>query len=211
MEQEQTNAEQQSKDVEAQTFSGHQIPLERIQEEFRNIERKHLHNDRKPSLKKPVAENFAAVQYNGQTIYVAAGQGNLPVCVLLWGMAAGKRQNVMAPDQDGNNPAHFACLARTPEVFGFFSQQLKGMFTPDVRLVDSRNNAGETPLLRAMMTGEMTVIKVCVFESPASCQNRLQLTYFCRHCWMTKAIPWYAITTATQCLLSAPDMEMFGA
>jgi ankyrin repeat protein len=104
--------------------------------------------------------NLISLTYNGQTIISAASQGNLPVCVLLWGMASAKKINIMSPDIHGNNPMHYACLAQTSEVMGFFHQQLRGMLTPELRLVDSINNAGETPLLRAMATGQMTVIKV---------------------------------------------------
>jgi hypothetical protein len=102
--------------------------------------------------------------YNGQTIISAASQGNLPVCVLLWGMASAKKINIMTPDIHGNNPMHYACLAQTSEVMGFFHQQLRGMLTPEIRLVDSINHAGETPLLRAMATGQMAVIKALLDE-----------------------------------------------
>ena len=59
-----------------------------------------------------------SLNYRGVNIYNAANQGNLPICVLLWGMAAAKKLpvNLMAPDYQGNNPMHFACLAETPEV-----------------------------------------------------------------------------------------------
>ena len=107
---------------------------------------------------KPIPETVIA--YNGQTIISAASQGNLPLCVLLWGMASAKRQSLMTPDAQGNNPMHYACLAPTAEVIGFFQQQLRGMLTPDTKLIDSRNHNGETPLLRAMSTGHMIVIKV---------------------------------------------------
>jgi len=39
-------------------------------------------------------------------------------------------------------------------------QQTKGHYTEEVRLVESRNRMGETPLLRAMVTGVNVVIKV---------------------------------------------------
>lgn len=74
--------------------------------------------DRKPRKKRP-SNSVAAggvVTYHGLTIAKAAMQGNLPVCVLLWGMAAAKRLNLMVPDAQGNNPMHFAALADSPEV-----------------------------------------------------------------------------------------------
>ena len=41
-------------------------------------------------------------------------------------------------------------------------QQTKGLYSEEVRLVESRNRMGETPLLRAMVTGVNIVIKVGV-------------------------------------------------
>ena len=60
----------------------------------------------------------STLSYNGITMKIAASQGNLPVCVLLWGIASGKKPplNLMSPDENGNNPFHFACLANTPDV-----------------------------------------------------------------------------------------------
>jgi hypothetical protein len=122
-------------------------------------------NNPTKSSKKTHSNNLeVTLTYNGQTIISAASQGNLPVCVLLWGMASAKKINIMAPDIHGNNPMHYACLAQTSEVMGFFHQQLRGMLTPEVRLVDSVNHAGETPLLRAMATGQMAVIKALLDE-----------------------------------------------
>lgn len=43
-------------------------------------------------------------------------------------------------------------------------QQTKGYFNPNLRLVDTRNRQGETPLLRAATTGVISVIKVCGCE-----------------------------------------------
>lgn len=119
-------------------------------------------SERKSPIKKSNIDQI--LTYNGQTIITAASQGNLPVCVLLWGMASAKKINIMASDIHGNNPMHYACLAPNAEVMGFFHQQLRGMLTPEIRLVESVNNQGETPLLRAMSTGQMIVIKVFVFS-----------------------------------------------
>ena len=58
----------------------------------------------------------ASINYHGINIIQAAAQGNLPVCVLLWGMASAKRVNLMDPDPSGNTPMHFAALADLPEV-----------------------------------------------------------------------------------------------
>ena len=38
------------------------------------------------------------------------------MCVLLWGMAAAKRINLIIPDEHGNTPMHYAALAESTEV-----------------------------------------------------------------------------------------------
>ena len=47
-----------------------------------------------------------------------------------------------------------------PQVIGFLVQQTRGFFADNVRLVECRNGAGETPLLRAMNVGVIPVIRV---------------------------------------------------
>jgi hypothetical protein len=51
-------------------------------------------------------------------------------------------------------------------VIGFLVQQTRGFFADNVRLVECRNGAGETPLLRAMNVGVIPVIRVRLCESP---------------------------------------------
>jgi ankyrin repeat protein len=75
----------------------------------------------------------------------------------------------MVPDEKGNNPMHFAALADNPEVVSFFVQQTRGFFADNVRLLECRNSAGETPLLRAMTVGVIPVIRV----SPLKCISLL--------------------------------------
>jgi hypothetical protein len=42
----------------------------------------------------------------------------------------------------------------------FFLQQTRGQLNDEIRLVDSRNRIGETPLMKAMVTGSTSVIRV---------------------------------------------------
>ena len=42
----------------------------------------------------------------------------------------------------------------------FLNQQTKGMLNPEVKLVDSTNISGETPLLRAATIGKISVVKM---------------------------------------------------
>ena len=72
------------------------------------------HNFAKPH--KLVASQSSGINYHGATISQAASQGNLPLCVLLWGMATAKRVRLMDPDAQGDTPMHFAALADLPEV-----------------------------------------------------------------------------------------------
>ena len=61
-------------------------------------------------------QTSSSIKYHGATISQAASQGNLPLCVLLWGMATAKRVRLMDPDSQGDTPMHFAALADLPEV-----------------------------------------------------------------------------------------------
>lgn len=63
-----------------------------------------------------VSQVATPINYHGVTISQAASQGNLPLCVLLWGMATAKRVRLMDPDPQGDTPMHFAALADIPEV-----------------------------------------------------------------------------------------------
>eukprot|EP01031_Cornospumella_fuschlensis_P026343 gene26343-31822_t len=101
----------------------------------------------------------ASIAYRGMNIYMAAAGGNLPVCVLLWGMASAKRVNLMTPDQEGNNALHFAAMADTPEVVNFLLQQTRGLLTDEIKLVDSRNHMGETPLMKCIYSGNIPICK----------------------------------------------------
>ena len=123
--------------------------------------------DRRPTRKRHQQQSkfTGTINYHGATIFDAARQGNLPLCVLLWGMAASKRVNLMEPDPRGNNPMHFAAIADTPEVMGFLQQQGRALVSPPhTRLVDSKNDAGETPLLRAAATGKLPSLKYLLDE-----------------------------------------------
>lgn len=73
---------------------------------------------RSPSKSPKVADSPvpATINYHGVSISQAASQGNLPLCVLLWGMATAKRVKLMDPDQQGDTPMHFAAMADLPEV-----------------------------------------------------------------------------------------------
>lgn len=74
---------------------------------------------RQAKKKKQVSETIShqpSIHYRGINIYQASEQGNLPLCVLLWGMASSKRINLISPDQFGNNPMHYAALSSSSEV-----------------------------------------------------------------------------------------------
>ena len=103
------------------------------------------------------------INYKGMSLSQAAESGNLPLCVLIWGMAAAEKVNLIVPDEFGNNPLHYAVRAETPEVMGFIYQQAKGKIG-DMRLVDSTNLEGETPVLRACYTGKIPIIKALLDE-----------------------------------------------
>lgn len=123
-------------------------------------------SDLKPLRKRATrgSEAIGPVHYQGTTLNMAAMQGNLPLFVMLWGMSKAKKVNLLAPDAEGNNPLHYAALAETTEVMTFIFGQTKGFYTPEVRLVDTRNNQGETPLLKATTIGKISVVKTLLEE-----------------------------------------------
>jgi hypothetical protein len=118
---------------------------------------------KRPTFSAPTA-TASLIVYQGVTIYAACRQGNLPICVLLWGIAAAKQVSLMEPDGEGNNPLHYACMAENSEAVGFILQQTRGMLNETTRLVDSVNSAGETALLRAMAMASPTIIKCLLDE-----------------------------------------------
>lgn len=71
---------------------------------------------RKKKASTAAAQSPYAIQYKGVNIFQAAREGNLPLCVLLWGMASAKKVNLLAPDAQGNNALHAGALADSPEV-----------------------------------------------------------------------------------------------
>ncbi len=75
---------------------------------------------RKSTVEKNDQKITTSVNYHGTNIFQAAAQGNLPLCVLLWGIASAKKVKIMTCDVNGNNPMHFASLADSPEV-GWFT------------------------------------------------------------------------------------------
>ncbi len=89
-------------------------PSNRSSLESLNADDSSKHRKKRPNI---VSLTMAkAVTYGGWDIFRAAEQGNLPVCVLLWGMASAKRISLMLPDEDGCNPVHYASMAETSEV-----------------------------------------------------------------------------------------------
>ena len=116
-----------------------------------------------PTTAKPFDPSTISYTYEEviYTLPLACSMGNFPITVLLWGMYAAQGINPMSVDVDGNNPLHYAALCDTgnTEVVDFLFQQTAGSGT---KLVDSRNNDEETPLLRAATKGNLDMIKCLV-------------------------------------------------
>ena len=83
-----------------------------------NVENLNVEKKIKKKKQTKPAVSVVSVNYHGVNIFQAAGEGNLPLCVLLWGIASAKRVNLMSCDALGNNPMHFAAFAESPEVNG---------------------------------------------------------------------------------------------
>lgn len=104
--------------------------------------------------------DVSSVVYHGMTIATACQQGNLPVCVLLWGVGAAKNVNLMNPDRYGNSPFHYAALSDNTEIFGFLKQQAEMMELSHSDFINSKNANGETPFLKAAGVGNINIIEV---------------------------------------------------
>jgi hypothetical protein len=77
---------------------------------------KPIEKKRKKKLTSNHSVSPFSVMYKGANIYQAAQEGNLPLCVLLWGMASAKRVNLLEADAQGNCVLHAAALSDNSEV-----------------------------------------------------------------------------------------------
>jgi len=81
-----------------------------------------IRTDLKPCKKRNVNREDESyfgdsICYRGQSIFEAAKDGNLPLFVFLWGIAAAKKINLLRPDLNGNHFIHFACAGDSVEVW----------------------------------------------------------------------------------------------
>ncbi|CAI5729582.1 unnamed protein product [Peronospora destructor] len=100
------------------------------------------------------------VNYDGQTAFDAAANGDFPLVVLLWGMAMAVQPQpvdlLAAKDKCGNNLVHYAAASGddTCDTMHFLMQQMQASGRQQV-LMDAKNDAGETPLMRAAHAGNL--------------------------------------------------------
>ncbi|RMX63118.1 hypothetical protein KXD40_007150 [Peronospora effusa] len=100
------------------------------------------------------------VNYDGQTAFDAAANGDFPLVVLLWGMAMAVQPQpvdlLAAKDKSGNNLVHYAAAGGedTCDTMHFLLQQMQASGRQEL-LMDARNDAGETPLIRAVHAGNL--------------------------------------------------------
>ncbi|GMF24023.1 unnamed protein product [Phytophthora lilii] len=100
------------------------------------------------------------VDYDGQTAFDAAANGDFPLVVLLWGMAMAVQPQpadlLAARDRAGNSLAHYAAAggSDTCDTMHFLMQQMQASGRQQT-LLDAKNDAGETPLMRAAHAGNM--------------------------------------------------------
>lgn len=92
------------------------------------------------------------VDYDGQTAFDAAANGDFPLVVLLWGMAMAVQPQpadlLAARDARGNSLVHYAAAGAedTCDTMHFLMQQLQASGREQT-LLDAKNDAGETPLM----------------------------------------------------------------
>eukprot|EP00520_Triparma_pacifica_P001696 CAMPEP_0118659566 /NCGR_PEP_ID=MMETSP0785-20121206/15183_1 /TAXON_ID=91992 /ORGANISM="Bolidomonas pacifica, Strain CCMP 1866" /LENGTH=311 /DNA_ID=CAMNT_0006552685 /DNA_START=68 /DNA_END=999 /DNA_ORIENTATION=+ len=95
------------------------------------------------------------------TLPIACSRGNLPVTALLWGMYKAKGVDPMTKDNEGNNPLHYAVLADDAQVIDFIMQNTGGYMDGE-KIIDSRNDDEETPMIRAATRGILNVMKCLI-------------------------------------------------
>ncbi|EGZ11412.1 hypothetical protein PHYSODRAFT_548964 [Phytophthora sojae] len=101
------------------------------------------------------------VDYDGQTAFDAAANGDFPLVVLLWGMAMAVQPQpadlLAARDKRGNSLAHYAAAGAedTCDTMHFLMQQMQASGREQQTLLDAKNGAGETPLMRAAHAGNL--------------------------------------------------------
>jgi hypothetical protein len=100
------------------------------------------------------------VDYDGQTAFDAAANGDFPLVVLLWGMAMAVQPQpvdlLAAKDAQANGLAHYAAAGGTDtcDTMHFLMQQMQASGRMET-LLDAKNQAGETPLIRAAHAGNL--------------------------------------------------------
>ncbi|KAE9317430.1 hypothetical protein PF008_g18747 [Phytophthora fragariae] len=100
------------------------------------------------------------LDYDGQTAFDAAANGDFPLVVLLWGMAMAVQPQpadlLAARDARGNSLVHYAAAGTedTCDTMHFLMQQLQASGREQT-LLDAKNDAGETPLMRAAHAGNL--------------------------------------------------------
>ncbi|CEG44075.1 zinc dhhc domain containing [Plasmopara halstedii] len=102
------------------------------------------------------------VNYDGQTAFDAAANGDFPLVVLLWGMSMAVQPQpvdlLATKDQNGNTLVHYAAASGEDscDTLHFLMQQMHASGREDI-LMDAKNDAGETPLIRAAHVGNMQI------------------------------------------------------
>lgn len=107
------------------------------------------------------------VQYDGQNALRAAANGDFPLVVLLWGMAMAVQPHpvdlLALADDDGNTILHYAAASSVDSVdtLHFLLQQMQASGRA-AGLIDARNCASETPLIRAAHAGNLCIVDALI-------------------------------------------------
>lgn len=115
------------------------------------------------------------VQYDGANALAAAANGDFPLLVLLWGMAMAAPADLLAlADAAGNTLLHHAAAGAgdEPDALHFLLQQAQAAGRALAPLVDARNAAQETPLLRAAAVGNLRLAAALLHAGGADLRAR---------------------------------------
>ncbi|CAM9308665.1 unnamed protein product, partial [Scytosiphon promiscuus] len=122
------------------------------------------------------------ITHGGVGLPAACAGGDIPLAAMLLAEGADAGIDMLGADADGNNPLHYACLSDSPELIRFLLRKAAGTASglangrrgdyednrlqrlAKSRMLEARNAAWETPLLRAAVGGNVAVVQTLLDE-----------------------------------------------
>jgi ankyrin repeat protein len=103
------------------------------------------------------------ISYHNESVFEAAENGDLPLTLLLFGINKSKRKVLI--DENNNTLLHSAACCNNIEIIQFINEQTNGNLyhqnkdSESIKLINTKNNKGETPLLLSCLKGNLDIVK----------------------------------------------------